>query len=52
MAQLLSPLAKALNAMDDLRGQVWERRYSAIEILDEVALVDPDRLHPHEPFGR
>lgn len=40
MAQLLSPLAKALNAMDELRGQVWERRYSAIEILDDEALVD------------
>ena len=32
--------AKALNEMDRVRGQVYERRYSAIEILDDDALVD------------
>lgn len=40
MAQLLSPLAKALNGMDGIRGTVWERRYSALEIVDDAALVD------------
>ena len=40
MCHFLSPLARALNAMDLVRGQVWERRYSAIEILDDDALRD------------
>ena len=33
-------LARALNAVDRVRGQVFERRYSAIEIVDDDALLD------------
>ncbi len=40
MCQFLGPLAKALNALDETRGQVFERRYSAIEIVDDEALLD------------
>ncbi len=34
------PSAKTLNALDETRGQVFERRYSAIEIVDDEALLD------------
>ncbi len=40
MCQFLGPLAKAVNELDDVSGQVYERRYSAIEILDDGALLD------------
>jgi hypothetical protein len=40
MCYLLGPLAKAINHLDDVRGQFFERRYSATEIVDEEALVD------------
>ena len=33
-------LARALNDIDRVRGQVFERRYSAIEIVDDDALLD------------
>jgi REP element-mobilizing transposase RayT len=40
MERFLGPLAKALNAIDGVSGQVFERRYAATEILDDGALVD------------
>ncbi len=40
MCQFLGPLAKAVNELDGVSGQVYERRYSAIEILDDNALLD------------
>ncbi len=40
MCYLLGPLAKAVNHLDNVRGQFFERRYSATEIVDEEALVD------------
>lgn len=40
MCQLLGPLAKVLNTMDHTRGQVFERRYAATEIVDDDALLD------------
>jgi hypothetical protein len=40
MCQLLGPLAKIINALDDTRGQVFERRYAATEIVDQEALLD------------
>ncbi len=40
MCQFLGPLARAINELDGTSGQVYERRYSAIEILDDAALLD------------
>ncbi len=40
MCQFLGPLAKAVNELDGTSGQVYARRYSAIEILDDAALLD------------
>ena len=40
MCQFLGPLAKAVNGIDGTSGQVYERRYSAIEILDDESLLD------------
>lgn len=40
MERFLGPLAKALNAFEGVRGQVFERRYAATEILDDDALLE------------
>lgn len=40
MCQFLGPLARVVNDLDETSGQVYERRYSAIEILDDTALLD------------
>ncbi|MEQ8978454.1 MAG: hypothetical protein RL846_11035 [Deltaproteobacteria bacterium] len=40
MEYLDGQLARALNAVDQVRGQVLERRYSAIEIVDDEALAN------------
>lgn len=40
MGRFLGPLARALNAVDRVRGQFFERRYAAIEIVDDEALLD------------
>ncbi len=40
MCLFLGPLAKAVNGLDGTSGQVYERRYSAIEILDDESLID------------
>ena len=40
MMIFLGGMAKALNALDGTRGQVWERRFTPIEIVDDGALVD------------
>lgn len=40
MCYLLGPLAKAMNQLDSVRGQFFERRYSATEIVDDDALLD------------
>lgn len=38
MCRLAGPLAKRINRLDNFKGQLFERRYSAIPILDELAL--------------
>lgn len=40
MSRLLGPLARYMNRFDSLSGPVFERRYSAIEILDQGAFID------------
>ena len=40
MCRFLGPLAKVLNGLDGTRGQVFERRYAATEIVDDAALLD------------
>lgn len=40
MCILLGPLAKAINAMDGVRGHFFERRYAATEIIDDEALLE------------
>ena len=40
MEYLDGQLARAINRLDRVRGQVFERRYSAIEIIDDQALAD------------
>lgn len=40
MEYLNGQLARALNEIDGETGQVWERRYSAIEIVDVESIVD------------
>lgn len=40
MCRLAGPVARAINRMDGYTGQVFERRFSAIEIVDRLALID------------
>ena len=40
MCAFLSPLAKGINALDDVRGPVFERRYTPTPIVDDDALLD------------
>ncbi|MEM6370827.1 MAG: hypothetical protein AAF851_21260, partial [Myxococcota bacterium] len=40
MCRFEGPLAKSLNKLDTTRGQVFERRFSAIEAIDEDAVLD------------
>ena len=40
MEHLNGHLAKLINAIDRERGQVFERRFAAIEILDDEAMLD------------
>jgi len=39
MCAFLSPLAKGVNALDAVRGPVFERRYAATAIVDDDALL-------------
>lgn len=40
MCYLLGPMAREFNEMDGVRGQFFDRRYSATEIVDDDAMLD------------
>ena len=39
MARFLGPLSKDINNLDNVRGQLFERRFTAIEVVDDRALA-------------